>query len=169
MTVTAQSQLLIICLVAVGISSLALPQADTTERDDAHPPLTTTTTTTTGETIESGVAENRRFDDVKNVMKKMDEKIETAMDNFKEKYEMKILIICVVLGILSVYNVLTFIKGIYDKYLSIFCCFFGDSKSSKSEGKKEKKSKGKKSKRKSRSKSSSRGSRRSGRSRSRST
>eukprot|EP00092_Neocalanus_flemingeri_P098361 GFUD01125423.1.p1 GENE.GFUD01125423.1~~GFUD01125423.1.p1 ORF type:complete len:169 (-),score=42.90 GFUD01125423.1:78-584(-) len=168
MTVTAQSQLLIICLVAVGISSLALPQADTTERDDAHPPLTTTTTTTTGETIESGVAENRRFDDVKNVMKKIDEKIETAVENFKEKYEMKILVICVVLGILALYNVLTFLKGIYDKYLSIFCCF-GGSKSSKSEGKKEKKSKGKKSKRKSRSKSSSRGSRRSGRSRSRST
>eukprot|EP00092_Neocalanus_flemingeri_P025550 GFUD01027701.1.p1 GENE.GFUD01027701.1~~GFUD01027701.1.p1 ORF type:complete len:162 (-),score=39.53 GFUD01027701.1:81-566(-) len=161
MTVTAQSQLLILCLVAVGISSLALPQADTADRDDALPPLTTTTTTTTGETIKSGVAENRRFDDVKNVMKKIDEKIETAMENFKEKYEMKILVICVVLGILAVYNVLTFLKGIYDKYLSIFCCFFGDSKSSKS--------KSKKSKRKSRSKSSSRGSRRSGRSRSRST
>eukprot|EP00092_Neocalanus_flemingeri_P001786 GFUD01001904.1.p1 GENE.GFUD01001904.1~~GFUD01001904.1.p1 ORF type:complete len:158 (-),score=38.42 GFUD01001904.1:69-542(-) len=157
MAVTTQSQLLIFCLVAVGISSLALPQADTADRDDALPPLTTTTTTTTGETIKSGVVGNRRFDDVKNVMKKIDEKIETAMENFKEKYEMKILVICVVLGILAVYNVLTFLKGIYDKYLSIFCCF-GDSKS--------RKSKSKKSKRKSRSKSSSRGSRRS---RSRST
>eukprot|EP00092_Neocalanus_flemingeri_P020497 GFUD01022204.1.p1 GENE.GFUD01022204.1~~GFUD01022204.1.p1 ORF type:complete len:158 (-),score=36.07 GFUD01022204.1:32-505(-) len=157
MAVTTQSQLLIFCFAAVGISSLALPQADTADRDDA---LTTTTTTTTGKTVESGVVGNRRFDDVKNVMKKIDEKIETAMEKFKVKYELKILVICVVLGILAVYNVLTFLQGIYDKYISIFCCF-GDSKS--------RKSKSKKSKRKSRSRSSSRGSRRSGRSRSRST
>eukprot|EP00092_Neocalanus_flemingeri_P095087 GFUD01120962.1.p1 GENE.GFUD01120962.1~~GFUD01120962.1.p1 ORF type:complete len:140 (+),score=28.58 GFUD01120962.1:37-420(+) len=118
MAVTTQSQLLIFCLVTVGISSLALPQADTT----------TTTTEIPGAVF-----------DVEEVMDKI-RNIQTEMDIFKKDYEMKILVIWAVFGSLVMYNVFSFIKHFYDTYLSVLCCS-GDSKSRKSKRKRKSRSK----------------------------
>merc|ERR1719154_516769 len=70
--------------------------------------------------------------DVKKVMDTI-EMIKAELKEGKLDTEKKLLAICVVLGILTLYNIITFLVSVYDK---IFCC--GGSERRKSRSKKRK-------------------------------
>eukprot|EP00092_Neocalanus_flemingeri_P028105 GFUD01030520.1.p1 GENE.GFUD01030520.1~~GFUD01030520.1.p1 ORF type:complete len:112 (+),score=27.52 GFUD01030520.1:83-418(+) len=96
MAVTTQSPLLIFCLMAVMLSSLALTQADTADDDSTRK-----------------IKKPRDDFGVKEALEKMN-RIQTEMENFKEDCNANILMICAVLGVLAGYNVLSFLKRVYD-------------------------------------------------------
>merc|ERR1719154_233582 len=81
--------------------------------------------------MEGRIGNPDRFD-VKKVMETI-EMIKSELKEGKLDTEKKLLAICVVLGILAIYNIITFLVSVYDK---IFSC--GGSERRKSRSKKRK-------------------------------